>query len=87
MNLDNSEEGQMIGMEDSLVENEEFGRKKLKRNKKKRSRKNKKGKGYKRCLKDFKAGPCDNERDCGPYGSCQIFPEFKTYSMGDPVLV
>ena len=87
MNLDKSEEGQMIGMEDSLVEDEDHGRKKSKRNKKKRSRKNKNEKGYIRCLKDFKAGPCDNERDCGPYGSCQRFPNFPEYTMGDPVLV
>ena len=123
MNLDESEEGQMIGMEDSFVKNEDHGRKKLKRNKKKRSKNNKKGgkkskrnkkkrsknnkkggkkskrnnkkrsknnkkgTGYSKCLKKFNGKGCDNERDCGPYGSCQRFPNGATYSMGDPVLV
>ena len=28
--------------------------------------------GYSRCLKKFSGIVCEDERDCGPYGSCQI---------------
>ena len=82
MNLDASEDGQMIGMEDSFVNNEDLGRKR-----EKRSRKNVKGKGFSRCLKKFDGKKCKNGDDCGPYGSCQRFPDFEDYSMGEPVLV
>ena len=27
--------------------------------------------GYSRCKKNFKGKGCTDERDCGPYGSCQ----------------
>ena len=39
--------------------------------------------GYSRCLKRFKGKDCDDERDCGPYGSCQIVGLVLFWSDGE----
>jgi hypothetical protein len=66
MNLNNSEEGQMIGMEDDIVKNEDLGRrslmgrKRVKRRNNKRKMKGRKKKGKKGKRKAKKGKVCRN---------------------------